>query len=76
LDQPAFEPVLARAERLGAPLYIHPGVPPESVRAAYYDGLPGEASFLLSIAAGAGTPKLRSMCCAWRCRAHWTATLV
>ncbi len=50
LDQPEFEPVLDRAERLGAPLYIHPGVPPQSVRAAYYDGLPGEASFMLSIA--------------------------
>jgi len=50
LDSPEFEPVLARAERLGAPLYIHPGIPPRSVRAAYYDGLPAEASFMLSIA--------------------------
>jgi len=50
LDAPEFEPVLARAERLGVPLYIHPGVPPQSVRAAYYDGLPGEASFMLAIA--------------------------
>ena len=50
LDAPEFEPVLTRAERLGAPLYIHPGVPPEGVRAAYYDGLPGEASFMLAIA--------------------------
>lgn len=50
LDAPEFEPVLARAERLGVPLYIHPGVPPRGVRAAYYDGLPGEASFMLAIA--------------------------
>jgi len=50
LDAPEFEPVLARAERLCVPLYIHPGVPPQSVRAAYYDGLPGEASFMLAIA--------------------------
>jgi predicted TIM-barrel fold metal-dependent hydrolase len=50
LDAPEFEPVLARAERLGVPLYIHPGVPPQNVRAAYYDGLPGEASFMLAIA--------------------------
>jgi hypothetical protein len=50
LDAPEFEPVLARAERLGVPLYIHPGVPPHSVRAAYYDGLPGEGSFMLAIA--------------------------
>jgi predicted TIM-barrel fold metal-dependent hydrolase len=50
LDAPQFEPVLACAERLDVPLHIHPGVPPERVRAAYYDGLPGEASFGLVIA--------------------------
>jgi predicted TIM-barrel fold metal-dependent hydrolase len=50
LDAPEFEPVLARAEHLGVPLYIHPGVPPKGVRAAYYDGLPDEASFGLAIA--------------------------
>ncbi len=49
LDHLEFEPVLARAERLGVPLYIHPGVPPQNVRAAYYDDLPAEAPFLLSI---------------------------
>ena len=50
LDHPDFEPVLARAESLGVPLYIHPSVPPQPVREAYYDGLPEPASFLLSIA--------------------------
>jgi uncharacterized protein len=50
LDAPEFAPVLARAERLEVPLYIHPGVPPQGVRAAYYDGLPDEASFGLAIA--------------------------
>lgn len=50
LDAPEFAPVLACAERLGVPLYIHPGVPPEGVRAAYYDGLPNGASFMLAIA--------------------------
>jgi uncharacterized protein len=50
LDASEFEPVLGRAERLGVPLYIHPGVPPQGVRAAYYDGLPDEASFGLAIA--------------------------
>jgi len=39
LDDPAFEPILARAEKLGVPLYLHPGIPPESVRKVYYDGL-------------------------------------
>ena len=41
LDAPKFEPILARAEALGAPIYIHPGIPPQSVRDAYYGGLPG-----------------------------------
>jgi predicted TIM-barrel fold metal-dependent hydrolase len=50
LDAPEFEPVLACAERLDVPLYIHPGVPPHAVRAAYYDELPDEASFMLAIA--------------------------
>ena len=50
LDAPEFAPVLARAERLEVPLYIHPGVPPKGVRAAYYDGLPDESSFILAIA--------------------------
>ena len=50
LDHPDFEPVLARAETLGVPLCIHPGLPPQNVRAAYYDDLPAEAPFLLSIA--------------------------
>ncbi len=40
LDDPAFEPVLARAERLGVPIYLHPGIPPDAVRQAYYGGLP------------------------------------
>ena len=50
LDHPDFEPVLCRAENLGVPLSIHPGVPPQTVRKAYYDDLPAEAPFLLSIA--------------------------
>ena len=50
LDDPSFEPLLARFEALGVPLYLHPAPPPEPVRRAYYDGLPGDASLLLSIA--------------------------
>ena len=38
LDDPLFEPVLARAEQLDVPIYIHPGIPPERVRNIYYDG--------------------------------------
>ncbi len=48
LDDARFEPILARAERLGIPLYLHPGLPPEPVRRAYYSGLPDEAGLLLS----------------------------
>jgi hypothetical protein len=50
LDSAGFEPVLNCAERLNVPLYVHPGVPPQSVRDAYYSGLPGDASFMLAIA--------------------------
>ena len=45
LDDPRFEPILARAEALDLPIYIHPGIPAEAVRNAYYDGLPGNFSF-------------------------------
>ena len=45
LDDPMFDCVLERAETLGVPLYIHPGIPPESVRRAYYDGFDPAVSF-------------------------------
>ena len=51
LDDPRFDPILARAAALNVPLYLHPGIPPAAVRAAYYDGLPGQMSFVLSTAA-------------------------
>ena len=50
LDDPRFEPLLARFERLGVPLYLHPAPPPPAVREVYYDRLPGHSSLLLSIA--------------------------
>lgn len=43
LDDPTFEPILARAEALG-----HPGIPPDKVREAHYNGLPGNFSFTLA----------------------------
>lgn len=49
LDDPMFEPILARAEALGVPIYIHPGIPTEAVRAAYFDGLPGGFPFQLAV---------------------------
>jgi hypothetical protein len=50
LDDPSFEPILARAEQLDIPIYIHPNIPPEPVRGAYYSHLPAPMGFLLSIA--------------------------
>jgi len=51
LDDPAFEPILARAEALDVPIYLHPGIPVEAVRKAYYDGLPGNFSFTMALSA-------------------------
>ena len=36
LDHPDFEPVLARAEALAVPVYLHPGFPPKEVFDIYY----------------------------------------
>ena len=49
LDDPRFEPILARAEALGVPIYIHPGISSEKVRAEQFDGLPGNFSFALAV---------------------------
>jgi len=51
LDDPAFEPILASAEALDRPIYLHPGIPTADVRSAYYDGLPGNFSFTLALSA-------------------------
>ena len=51
LDDPAFEPILARAEALDLPIYIHPGIPVPAVRNAYFDGLPGNFSFTMALSA-------------------------
>jgi len=50
LDNRRFEPVLAEAQRLGVPLYLHPAPPPRSVYEAYYAGLPDAVAYSLSIA--------------------------
>lgn len=39
LDAPQFAPVFERAEKLGVPLYIHPGVPPKAIIDAYYSNI-------------------------------------
>jgi predicted TIM-barrel fold metal-dependent hydrolase len=50
LDDPTFEPLLARAEQLDVPIYVHPGVPPEAVRKAYYDGFDAHVSSVFATA--------------------------
>jgi uncharacterized protein len=39
LDHPDFDPVLARAEALDVPIYIHPGLPPDEVFQIYYSNM-------------------------------------
>ena len=51
LDHPSFDPILARAVALDVPIYIHPGISEPVVRAAYYDGLPGQMSYTMATAA-------------------------
>ena len=49
LDHADFAPLLARAEALGVPIYIHPNWPSPKVMEAYYDGLGNDlASRILS----------------------------
>ena len=48
LDDPKFAPLLARAEKLDVPLYIHPGMPPAEVRKAYYEGFAPKINFGLA----------------------------
>ena len=50
LDDPSFSPLLSRAEQLDVPIYIHPGIPPDSVRKAYYDGYSPQLSQLFATA--------------------------
>ena len=42
LDHPKFAPIFERAEKLGVPIYIHPGLPPKSVMDAYYSNVGGK----------------------------------
>jgi uncharacterized protein len=48
LDHPEFSDLYEAAEKLGVPLYIHPQLPLESVRAAYYAGWDDELSWLFA----------------------------
>jgi uncharacterized protein len=50
LDDRQFGPILARAEALDVPLYLHPALPPAAVREAYYSGMSPLAGMLLAMA--------------------------
>ncbi len=48
LDDPFYAPLLARAEALGVPLYLHPTLPPPAVMQASYAGFHPAATFLIA----------------------------
>jgi len=50
LDAPRFAPILACAEKLGVPIYIHPGLPPQGIIDLYYSGLPNHAGMAEALA--------------------------
>ena len=49
LDDPRYSPILAAAEALNVPIYVHPGVPINHVQQAYYAGLEPAISARLSM---------------------------
>jgi predicted TIM-barrel fold metal-dependent hydrolase len=51
LDHPSYDSLLAAAVDLDVPIYIHPHIPPEPVRQAYYSELPVNAARVLETAA-------------------------
>lgn len=48
LDDRAFWPIFERAQALNVPIYLHPGEPPDAVRAAYYSGLSPQSAQVLA----------------------------
>jgi predicted TIM-barrel fold metal-dependent hydrolase len=50
LDHPSYDGLLAAAAALDVPIYIHPHIPPEAVRLAYYSELPGGSGRVLETA--------------------------
>jgi uncharacterized protein len=48
LDDAKFAPLLARAQQLDVPLYVHPGPPLPEIRKAYYEGFPQKISLGLA----------------------------
>ena len=50
LDNPIFQPVLAQAEKLGVPIYLHPAPPPAEIYQVYFSQLPPRVGEALSTA--------------------------
>ena len=50
LDDRKFEPLLAAAEALDVPIYLHPHLAPKAVREIYYSGLPASAGVAIETA--------------------------
>jgi predicted TIM-barrel fold metal-dependent hydrolase len=50
LDHPKFAPIFERVERLGVPIYLHPGLPPKGVADIYYSGLPNHSGMAEALA--------------------------
>jgi uncharacterized protein len=50
LDHPSYDGLLAAAAELDVPIYVHPHIPPEPVRQAYFSDLPAGASRVLETA--------------------------
>lgn len=50
LDHPSYDGILAQAEALDVPIYIHPHLAPDAVREAYYSGLEPGAGRVLEAA--------------------------
>lgn len=49
LDDPRYEPVLAKLDELKVPIYVHPGFPLPQVQEPYYGGLSKEVTARLSL---------------------------
>ena len=75
LDDERFDPVLAAAEEVNLPIYVHPELSPAPVSTAYYAGnWPAAVHFLFSGPGSAGTPRLASTFCGSFCRGRWIVT--
>lgn len=54
LDLPRYRPIFARAEKLGVPIYVHPGLPDPTVTERYYAPYDSSHSMMTKAAWGFG----------------------